>query len=241
MKKQNLNNKNETDTNTNPISLIEGIAQAADSNNPTNPDLPANGKSGIPFLDNLSNLDPRGIGVNTTLDNFNINEYSKYYKPGAYINPLTADSHRAYNQSGWEQAGNAVTKLLPNIGLNILEQIGYAFDIEDYANSNNEVGNWLSTWARKNIENINSNNPIYRENPDTPLDFGDSGWWFENGSSLVESATAFIATAYLTRGASLKMLNNGNRALKWLGFMGMESQTLNKASILASTLMLNQA
>jgi len=125
---------------------------------------------------------------------------------------------RALGQSNWEQAGNAVARLLPNTILEIANQVGATLDLEDYANADGEIGNWLSKWALERQQDINEALPIYREQPDRALDVGDFAWWMENGSELVKSATAFVALGYGVGVGlgSLGTLSKGTRAVKWL-------------------------
>lgn len=216
--------------------FITGINPQKD----TNP-VATNGKSGNPILDAPAPTNLGGFGVNTDVANFDISKYEDYYTPGSYIDPATADNHRANQQSGWAQARNALGKFIPNTLLSIVEQNGYIYDFEDYSNKDLEVGNFLSNWARELKGDINEFAPIHRTNPGESFDITDSGWWFENGSSLAESATAFVATTFLTRGATLGALGRANNAMKWLGSLGFSQKTLNVASTGLSTLALNQA
>src|SRR4030042_676722 len=69
--------------------------------------------------------------------------------------------------------------------------IASGLDFEDYANSNDEVGNWLTSLTESWKQETNEEFPIYRETPGKTFDVSDSGWWIENGSSLVNSVGGF--------------------------------------------------
>lgn len=177
----------------------------------------------------------------------NLEDYKEYLGVNTIIND-SADKTRALNQSNWEQTLNGVKKFLPNVALEILNQTGALLDIEDYANSDKEVGNWLSTWALEQKEKVNAANPIYRENPGEALDVSDYAWWVENGSSLVESVTAFAAVGAVSGGASMVGLTRGAKALEWLTVIGKGASATNKgkkliqgASTLNTAFLLNHA
>ena len=106
---------------------------------------------------------------------------------------------RNMNQSGWDMAYNA-TKRLAQIPFSVIGNVASALDFEDYVNQDQEVGNWLTSAMEGIKSDIREASPIYRRDPNKPLDIGDPAWWYENGSSLVESASAFVATGYLTGG-----------------------------------------
>lgn len=183
----------------------------------------------------------------------NTDEFSEYLFPkngGTSPFPFGSDytTSRARNQSNWEQAGHVAAKIIPNTILEFTGMLGNVLDLEDYDNTDNEIGNWLNTWAQEKKAEINEALPIYRENPTKALDVGDFAWWMENGSALVESAAAFVGLGYLTGGAALRMLSTGGRALEFLHAIGRgvrATDTVKKgtqfAAGLTNTLMLNQA
>ena len=158
------------------------------------------------------------------------------------------DLARALGQSNWEQAGNATLRLLPNTALEIVNQTAGLLDLEDYANADNEVGNWLSTWATEQKAKVDESTPIYQEAPGEHLKAGDFAWWMENGTNLVQSATAFAAIGYATGGASLSVLSKAGQAAKWLRTLGKTAQLGDKgkkivqgASTLANSFLLTHA
>jgi len=114
------------------------------------------------------------------------------------LDPYTRNlqAERAAAQPGYAQAGSAVGRVLVNTIPTIIGNIASIVDIEDYYNQDNEVGNAITNAMEEFKANVNQNYlPIYRRS-DEPLDIGDPGWWWENGSSLAESALSFAATGY---------------------------------------------
>lgn len=167
---------------------------------------------------------------------------------GYIPNKDTLDKTRAERQSNWNQFGNAVARVSLNIVPEILSQVGYAGDLEDYYNSDKEVGNWLSERMNELKESTNEEFPIYRENPDKPLDWGDAAYWFDNGANLVTSAGAFVALGMVTGGAALSGITKGVKALQWLkggeqaaALINKSNNTIRGASALASATILNSA
>lgn len=143
---------------------------------------------------------------------------------------------RAEDQSGWEQARNAIGRVGLNVLPEIVSQVANILDVEDYVNTDAEVGNWLNT-AMQNVEkDVDEALPIYRENPDKPLDYKDSAWWFENGSSLVKSAAAFAAVGFATGGAVSPLFAEAGFMSKFLN-----PNALKLGSALTTATALNQA
>jgi hypothetical protein len=179
-------------------------------------------------------------------------QYSDYTQTdrGVSAFPFHSDyeKSRAINQTGGEQVRRTLGKLLPKTALEFVGQVGNVLDFEDYANSDNEVGNWLNDWAQEKKAELDEYSPTYRVNPNEALDIGDSAWWLQSGSSLVESAAAFVGLGYLSGAAALKLLNSGGKALEFLNIISKGASATNNAkkgtqvgATLANTLMLNQA
>lgn len=124
----------------------------------------------------------------------------------------TTQNDMARAQSKWEKASNAYGRFWRNAFYDTVGGVGSMLDIEDYANSDDEVGNWLTSWATGMKEDTNKAAPIYRYDNASINDFG---WWMENGSSLASSAASFIVQGGLVGGA-LK----GLTAVKWLSKLG---------------------
>ena len=123
-----------------------------------------------------------------------LNEYAPYF--GNNVSWVTdqqsLDKQRAKEQSAVEQFTYASGRVALNVVPEIISQLANMADLEDYANSDQEVGNWLSNLMKQSQDAVNEELPIYRVNPDTPLDYGDSAWWFENGANLITSAAGFV-------------------------------------------------
>ena len=173
--------------------------------------------------------------------------YSKYGEH-TRTDPNFKEKLLAMQQGMGAEALNALGRIIPNTALTIIGNLASIADIEDYANTDNEVGNWLTALTERGKQGVNKALPIYRENPNKPLDIGDSAYWFENGSSLVESAGAFVATGMLTGGALLKAIGNGAKALKWLSTAGKTAQLgdtgkkiAQRVSAVSNAIALNQA
>jgi predicted kinase len=182
--------------------------------------------------------------------NLNLDEYAPYFgnNIGAFGSKEDLDKSRAFRQGSGEQFLNAAGRVAINVVPEMVSQLANAADFEDYFNSDQEVGNWVSNAINKFEVGVDKALPIYRENPDKPLDIGDNAWWFENGSSLVKSAAAFVGAGYLTGAAAGSLFTKGGEALKWLSTMGKESQLAdtgkqiaNAGATLANAMMLNQA
>lgn len=126
---------------------------------------------------------------------FGDSQYDKNIKLGSQIDfgqlyQQSLQQNRALLQPKIDELGNAIGQL-SNIIPEAIGGLAAAVDFEDYFNSNDEVGNWLTDLTNKWKESTNEALPIYRENPGESLDFGDSAWWMSNGSSLVQSIGGF--------------------------------------------------
>lgn len=126
-------------------------------------------------------------------------------------------AYRASIQPTSHKLGNAVVRLT-NIIPEAVGSIASALDFEDYYNVDDEVGNWLTDITEKWKQATNEATPIYRRDPGKPLDFGDEGWWIENGSSLVNSIGGFaLGGGAITKGLSglskLSKINNLSNAI----------------------------
>jgi len=177
-----------------------------------------------PILDMIDNSKAGGVKDTGETKFINTDEYTEYtQKEDKGVSPFAFSSNydlsRALNQSNWEQAGHVAAKVIPNAILEFTGMVGNVLDLEDYANSDDEVGNWLNTWAQEKKQQVNDTLPIYRENEGKAFDTGDFAWWMENGSALVESAAAFVGLGYLTGGAALRTLSGGAKGLEFLGFL----------------------
>lgn len=135
----------------------------------------------------------------------NVDKYKKYLPASGDIiaTPLDIwDKERAIRQSNADQAGNAGLRILGNIIPEILQQGSRMLDFSGDYSTDNAIGEAMQQWK----DAVNEGAPIYRENPDTPLDFGDFAYWMEQGSNLVTSAAAFAAIGYATAGVGDALL-----------------------------------
>jgi len=215
--------------------LMDGIvgdpSRQFQSTNPINPILQNFGKyvdKRIPSTDDSN----RGI---------DLSKYSEYLG-NSFVFTGASDKNRAINQPTGEQVRNAVLRILPNTALEFMSMTANALDLEDYVNSNNEVGNWLTTWAQERKQAINEALPIYRKEPTKPLDIGDTAWWMENGTNLVQSAGAFVGLGFLTGGAISSAVGKGAKYLKWLQTLSNTSpKVVQSTSAVLNSAILNQA
>jgi hypothetical protein len=116
------------------------------------------------------------------------------YMPGRMGGVMGTDHRmlRAKNQSEWEQFTNSTMQTLLGIPLGLMENTGVLggllIDGYDYENS-------LSKWARGAREDLTESYPVYRENPNKVLDYGDPAFWMQHGFGLLESVIEFGITA----------------------------------------------
>jgi len=150
----------------------------------------------------------------------NTEDYTKYINQkdskSNVVFPFALDYEkaRAFSQSNVEQAGNAAIRTIPNTLLEIVNQTAAILDVEDYINTDNEIGNVFSRWATEQKAKVNELAPVYRENPNEALDYKDFAYWMESGSGLVDTASAFVLIGAATGGASLL---GAKAALRGLG------------------------
>jgi hypothetical protein len=141
-------------------------------------------------LDVLFNS-PSIIGIDNQ-SSVDINEYSPYMED-VFLNS-GLNKERARNQSGTEQGLRTATKLIPNIALGIVENIGYLGELPMVAAGETDFSNALTEWAQQGKKGLKDALPVYRENPNQVFDVSDPAWWYENGSGLVESIAQFYVT-----------------------------------------------
>ena len=207
-------------------------------------------KGSHPLSDVGNLLSGQVEGNATTLQPINLEEYAPYFgnNPGYVSNIDQLDKDRAFRQGSLEQFGNASARVALNVIPETVSQLANAADLEDYYNSNTEVGNWITNALQSLEQDVDKQFPIYRENPDKPLDVGDNAWWFENGSGLVKSAAAFVGAGYVTGNAINSIFGKAGQAAKWLSTFGKTgavsegtAQGIRGASVLANAMALNQA
>ena len=126
-------------TSSNPF--MKGLTgDPSTTNKATNPSNPA--------LDSFSKFkDSRIPSRDDSNRGIDLSKYTPYLGDN-FVFTGASDRHRAINQPTGEQFGNAVLRLLPNTALEFMSMLGNTLDVEDYVNTNEEVGNWLNTWAQ---------------------------------------------------------------------------------------------
>lgn len=130
-------------------------------------------------------LTPKSTGVVSE-------ELSKLsYLPSSTVSYDDMNRLLGYDQSNWSKAGNTFARLVPNIVTGAVGYLGAMADIEDYAQIDNEAGNWLTKAMNEAKEATNEAFPVYGEQAET-LDLGNPNWWFQNGGNLVESMGSFV-------------------------------------------------
>jgi hypothetical protein len=163
-------------------------------------------RSKIANIDDVSS----SVGFNTGIGD---SEYDKGFLPhlADSNNDFTQalSKYRAKEQPTSHKVGSALGRLI-NVIPEAIGTTASALDFEDYFNSDDEVGNWLTDITESIKQSVNEDLPIYRENPGESLDFGDVGWWLENGSALGQSIGGFA----LGGGAITKSLSGLSKLTK---------------------------
>lgn len=177
----------------------------------------------------------------TVTRNYKASEYADYTTPYAGLSLEELENRRAEGQAWYEQAGKASARVVVNGALDVVGGLASMIDIEDYANQDDEVGNWLTNLTEEGKQAFNELTPIYRKNPGEAMDVSDSGWWFENGSSLLSSIGSFAAQGYIvgaTLGAgSAGLVRNASALVEKLtkaGVTGLTAMGMNQAESIMS-------
>lgn len=169
--------------------------------------------------------------------NIDVDDYSKYMDQiRGGIGQTELDRRRAVGQSGWDQAGNAVVRTVGGAVMDFVGGMASMIDVEDYYNQDDEVGNPIQRQMDEWKDKMNEEFAIHREHPEESFDFGDPGWWYENGSSLVSSIAAFAAQGAVvggTLGAGAAGLT-ANMA-KWVQKLAQGTATVTTAAGLNQT------
>lgn len=105
------------------------------------------------------------------------------------------DQIRGQRQSNWVAAGNAAARIIPKIGLGIVQQSGYLLDMESHyktiSGEGGDYSNILTRFAEKGQAMFDEALPVYRENPNEVFDTGDPAWWISHGEGLIKSIGEF--------------------------------------------------
>lgn len=194
--------------------------------------------------------------------------YKKHIRGTQIVNGSVEDLNRqrAQNQSGWSQAGNALLGTVLNILPEVAMQVGNLFT--DWNQADSEYANEFTQTMDEIKQSVNEALPIYRENPEKTFDITDSAWWFDGGRNVVTSGAAFVLIGRFTGMGISSLLQGGARGavaatnalrvrgaqaadvlsrtkkytdgLRQLTLSNSTLNTLNKASVLANSVLLNQ-
>ena len=93
-------------------------------------------------------------------ESFDTDEISSEY----IINPVKLEQLRGERQGWGSETVNAIGGGIAKIPFTVIGNVGSMLDFEDYVNQDNEVGNWLTTWAEEVKGDIEGATKIYRSN-----------------------------------------------------------------------------
>lgn len=152
-------------------------------------------------------------------------------------NPEASRRGRAENQSTGEQIWITAKNLPLNIGLGLLENVGYLAEAADIMfGGERDYTNALIEFAQ------GARNPlggeVYRENPNRVWDMTDGAWWVDNIGNLVESVSEFALTGAGSAaivGKGVNGLANMIAAGKYTRMGAAQYKTLQRAGQLATS------
>lgn len=132
--------------------------------------------------------------------NITAKDYEDY---GVVINPIdkNLDYQRARNQSAIAQFGNSLMQgVIGEVVGGTIEGFGAIGDVITGAafKSDNDYQNAVTQLGSGIRESMQENFPIYQENPEAALDFGDSGYIFSRLPSVLSSLSLMIPAAAST-------------------------------------------
>lgn len=165
-------------------------------------------------------------------------DLTKYEDYGVIVNPVdqNLDKQRARNQSALEQFGNSLMQgVVGEViggtigGFGAIGDIvlGAAFgEDNDYENAITRIGDSIREGTQKNF-------PIYQENPEKALDFGDSGYIFSRLPSVLSSISLLIpgtaATKVATKIGSLARMSKLGKTIETAAKAGKYGNTIKNA------------
>ena len=151
-------------------------------------------------------------------------DYAEFERLG--VAPIRGSQYLEENlwqkQSPWEKAGNAAYRFAWNTLYDTVGGVGAMLDIEDYYNTDDEVGNAITRWAAEGKEATNLAAPIYKP---SNASIGNFAWWMDNGSALASSIAAFGI-----QGMGVGAIFKGIGAAKMLGQLAKTGK-LGKAAM----------
>lgn len=133
-----------------------------------------------------------------------------------------------YNRQGYmEVMGRALKRTIGGAFYQTVSGLGAILDFEDYFNTDNEVGNWLSNWADAGNTAMQQANEIYTSKDRSLTSFN---WWMKNGADTAASIASFAA-----QGAGFgAVIGKGLNALKTLSRMGKAGKLIHAADDVAA-------
>jgi hypothetical protein len=139
-------------------------------------------------------------------------ELSQAHQDNFNYNEVMADL-----QGGGEQFWRAVKGSIYKGGLDVLENIGYLADVEQWGRAGDDFekgySNWLSEFASQEKKEFDEENPIFSAGT------GDLGWWMQGLQSVGQSAIGFAVPGGIigkTAGRAAKLANQFMKASKGL-------------------------
>ena len=138
-----------------------------------------------------------------------ISEYEPYIPGFSATKELDElNQARANNQSNWEKAGSVGKQMLGEIVGGSISGLGSIFElpdaiIDEMSGESADFNNFLIEWGEGIKEYAKDSGKIYRTNPDKAFDFGDFGWWAENGVSLSSTIGLMIPATAGVKGLGL--------------------------------------
>lgn len=129
---------------------------------------------------------------------------------------------RAKNQSTFKQSANATVGGLAKGVLGALEGASYVLDFDNHIKAiqglDTTEKNWFAEAMISGKEGLDKSLPIYREDPNTVLDWDDPAFYLESWRELVNSAVQFaVPGGAITKGFSaLGKLSKANKLVSYL-------------------------
>lgn len=168
-----------------------------------------------PDTPNFAPISLRGIDPR-----YGDSKYDEDVISSSLFDPKFLDRHRAYNQHGWDEAGNFLMQSAAIIVGDTLEGVGYLTDPATWGNffkkTTFDTGNFLAELGRDIQEGAREEFQIYVD-PETgafnPL---SREWWFNAGPSIVSTLSLLIPSNLAMKGLSLigKLLKVGGSVKK---------------------------
>ena len=132
-------------------------------------------------------------------------EYNRLGLPYSPGHDTKADDF-AKRQGTMEQLGNAGYRFFWNTLYDTVGGTAAMLDIEDYFNTDDEIGNETTRWMEELKQKTKDTAPIYQR---TNSGMGDSAYWIANGADIASSVAAFGLQGF--------GIGKGLQAVKFLG------------------------